>query len=58
MQEKTGPFKGTGVWKLPTGVVEEVRVCNLFSLLLQQNRLYRTQNVSTALCNQTVVHPM
>lgn len=23
VQEKTGAFKGTGVWKLPTGVVEE-----------------------------------
>lgn len=23
VQEKSGPFKGTGVWKLPTGVVDE-----------------------------------
>lgn len=24
VQEKNGTFKGTGVWKLPTGVVDEV----------------------------------
>ncbi|PWA41609.1 nudix hydrolase [Artemisia annua] len=28
VQEKSGVFKGTGVWKLPTGTVEEV--CNFF----------------------------
>ena len=27
VQEKNGIFKGTGVWKLPTGVVNEVRTC-------------------------------
>ena len=24
VQEKSGLFKGTGVWKIPTGVVDEV----------------------------------
>lgn len=24
MQEKHGSFKGTGIWKIPTGIVEEV----------------------------------
>lgn len=26
VQEKSGRFRGTGVWKLPTGVVDEVCV--------------------------------
>ena len=32
VQEKSGAFKGTGVWKLPTGTVEEV--CKLYFFLL------------------------
>lgn len=27
VQERNGGFKGTGVWKLPTGVVDAVSLC-------------------------------
>lgn len=32
VQEKSGGFRGTGVWKFPTGVVDEVgRACRFVS---------------------------
>lgn len=34
MQENTGKFKGTGLWKFPTGVVEEVILRAFIELLL------------------------
>lgn len=32
VQEIGGPFKGTGVWKLPTGLIQEVSLWDLGSV--------------------------
>lgn len=34
VQEKSGGFKGTGLWKLPTGVVNEVSFIRTVDLLV------------------------
>lgn len=39
VQEKSGGFRGTGVWKFPTGVVDEVgRACSRKSISITSHK--------------------
>ena len=38
VQEKSGRFRGTGIWKFPTGVVDEVCGAGKFDIVIVQRR--------------------
>lgn len=53
VQEKSGGFRGTGVWKFPTGVVDEVgRARRFFAIITSQKSLNKEQLFG--LCSNTV----
>ena len=51
MQEKTGPLRGLGVWKMPTGLIDEVHSVHCVSFEKERAMLESYGNVCASECS-------